>query len=100
MKQVKLWMFAAILTICGMAAFASCTANDDNPAEKQPTIERIVERGKLQVGTTGDYRPLSYREADGNYWGFGIEMAEKIAKRIGVGIEYVQTSYARAVRCA
>ena len=41
------------------------------------------------VGTIGDYRPLSYREADGNYWGFGIEMAEKIAKRIGVGIEFV-----------
>jgi cyclohexadienyl dehydratase len=47
----------------------------------------------LLVGTTGDYRPLSYREAEGNYWGFGIEMAEKIAERIGVGIEYVQTSW-------
>ena len=47
----------------------------------------------LLVGTTGDYRPLSYREADGNYWGFGIEMAEKIAKHIGVGIEFVQTSW-------
>ena len=59
----------------------------------QPTVTRIQERGKLLVGTTGDYRPLSYREADGDYWGFGIEMAEKIAERIGVGIEYVQTSW-------
>jgi len=59
----------------------------------QPTVTRIQERGKLLVGTTGDYRPLSYREADGNYWGFGIEMAEKIAERIGVGIEFVQTSW-------
>ena len=92
MKQTKLWMMAAIL-VCGTAAFASCTANDDNPAEKQPTIERIVERDKLLVGTTGDYRPLSYREGDGNYWGFGIEMAEKIARRIGVDIEFVQTSW-------
>ena len=90
---MKLWVFATILTICGTAAFASCTSNDDNPAEKQPTIERIVERGKLLVGSTGDYRPLSYREADGNYWGFGIEMAEKIAGRIGVGITFVHTSW-------
>ena len=59
----------------------------------QTTVTRIQERGKLLVGTTGDYRPLSYREADGNYWGFGIEMAEKIAERIGVGIEFVQTSW-------
>ena len=76
----KLWMQAAILAICGVAAFASCTANDDYPAGKQPTIERIMERGTLLVGTTGDYRPLSYREADSNYWCFGIEMAEKIAE--------------------
>ena len=93
MKRTRLWLIALILTICGTAAFASCTANDDNPSEKQPTIERIQERGKLLVGTTGDYRPLSYREADGNYWGFGIEMAKKIAERIGVGIEFVQTSW-------
>ena len=93
MKQTKLWMIAVILTICGTAAFASCTANDDNPAEKQPTVARIQERGKLLVGTTGDYRPLSYREADGNYWGFGIEMAEKIANRLGVSIEFVHTSW-------
>ena len=59
----------------------------------KPTITRIQERGKLLVGTTGDYRPLSYREADGNYWGFGIEVAQKIAERIGVGIEFVPTSW-------
>ena len=93
MMRKKLWMLAAILAICGTVTFASCTANNDNPAKKQPTIERIVERGKLLVGTTGDYRPLSYREADGNYWGFGIEMAEKIAERLGVSIEFVQTSW-------
>ena len=93
MKQTKLWMIAVILTICGTAAFASCVGNDDNPSEKQPTVARIQERGKLLVGTTGDYRPLSYREADGNYWGFGIEMAEKIANRLGVSIEFVHTSW-------
>ena len=93
MNKTKLWLFAAILTIYGTSAFASCTANDDNLSERQSTIERIVDRGTLLVGTTGDYRPLSYREADGNYWGFGIEMAEKIAERIGVGIDYVQTSW-------
>ena len=57
----------------------------DSPANCHPH-----ERGTLLVGTTGDYRPLSYREADGNYWGFGIEMAEKIAERIG-GITITDT---------
>ena len=93
-KKNQIWVMAAILTIfCGSAAFASCTANEDNPTEKQPAITRIQERGTLLVGTTGDYRPLSYKEADGNYWGFGIEVAEQIAGRLGVGIAFVQTSW-------
>ena len=56
-------------------------------------VAQIAERGTLLVGTTGDYRPLSYREADGNYWGFGIEVAGKIAERLGVSIEFVQPSW-------
>lgn len=86
----KLWMLAAIL-LCGIISFASCSANKDNATG--PTIVRIQERGTLQVGTTGDYRPLSYREADGNYWGFGIEVAGEIARRLGVNIQYVPTSW-------
>lgn len=56
-------------------------------------VAEVVERGTLLVGTTGDYRPLSYRESDGTYWGFGIEVAGKIAERLGVGIQFVPTSW-------
>lgn len=88
-----------------MSVFASC-AKDDSPANHNEVTEiadketplagkvgQIVERGTLLVGTTGDYRPLSYLESDGNYWGFGIEMAEKIAEQLGVDIAFVQTSW-------
>ena len=94
-KKTWIWMLAAIFCICGACITTCCTSSDDNPVVEiqQPIVQRITERGKLLVGTTGDYRPLSYREADGNYWGFGIEMAEKIAERIGVGIEFIQTSW-------
>ena len=59
-----------------------------------PTIGRIQERGTLLVGTTGDYRPLSYREPEtGAYWGFGIDVAGVIADKLGVSISYVPTSW-------
>ena len=56
-------------------------------------VAEIVERGTILIGTTGDYRPLSFCEADGTYWGFGIEMANEIAKRIGVSVEFRKTSW-------
>jgi len=56
-------------------------------------VADIVERGTILIGTTGDYRPLSFCEEDGTYWGFGIEVAKEIAKRMGVGVEFRKTSW-------
>ena len=68
-KKTWIWVLATILCICGASITTCCSQCDDNTIVEspQPTIQRIKERGKLLVGTTGDYRPLSYREADGNY---------------------------------
>ena len=56
-------------------------------------VAEIVERGTLLVGTTGDYRPLSFCETDGTYWGFGIEIAKEIARYLGVETSFVKTSW-------
>ena len=57
-------------------------------------VAEIEERGTVIFGTTGDYRPLSFCEPEtGEYWGFGIEMAQEIADRLGVGWEFVKTSW-------
>ena len=45
-------------------------------------VAEILERDTIFYGTTGDYRPLSFCEPDGTYWGFGIEVANEIAKRL------------------
>jgi len=57
------------------------------------TVQRIQERGTLLVGTTGDYRPLSYRDSCGGYHGLCLEVAELIAARLGVETDFVPTSW-------
>ena len=57
-------------------------------------VAEIEERGKIQFGTTGDYRPLSFLEPEtGEYWGFGIELAKVMATKLGVDIAFVKTSW-------
>ena len=92
---VAIVLVVAIALLSGTVSFCSCSANEDNATEivNQPTISRIQERGTLLVGTTGDYRPLSFREDDGTYWGFGIEVAGEIVRRLGVGLQFVPTSW-------
>ena len=93
MRRIALLFLTAVL-FGSTISFASCAANEDNTiVVNQPTVTRIQKRGTILIGTTGDYRPLSFRETDGTYWGFGIEVAGEIAKRLGVDIQFVPTSW-------
>lgn len=57
-------------------------------------LDEIVARGMLRVGTTGDYKPFSYR-ANGvsPFIGLDIELGGQLAKALGVGLELVPTSW-------
>lgn len=93
LNKIKIWLLAVLLALAGTTALAACSDKEDTLAGR-PTVERIEQRGKLLVGTTGDYRPLSFREPEtGLYWGFAIELAEAVAKRMGVAVEFVPTSW-------
>ncbi len=60
----------------------------------QTKLDEIRERGVLKVGTAGDYQPMSYLDPEtGSYVGFDAELAEDLADTLGVGIEYVETSW-------
>ena len=91
-------LLTVILTLWSSTALASCSNNDtlteqDSIAPVNRKVAEIVERGTLLVGTTGDYRPLSFCEPDGTYWGFGIEIAKEIARYLGVETSFVKTSW-------
>ena len=58
------------------------------------SLEEIQSSGKLLVGTTGDYKPMSYlNKQTGRYEGFDAEMASSLAKKLGVALVYVPTTW-------
>lgn len=92
MRRHLITIIAALLL--GLASSLLTTGcRRGGESECQPTIGRIMERGVLLAGTTGDYHPLTFLEPDGSYTGFGIEVAEAIAADLGVGIRFVPTSW-------
>lgn len=57
-------------------------------------VQEIKNRGYIIIGTTGDYRPMSYYNPEKRvYEGFDIALAEDLAKSLGVKIKYVPTSW-------
>ena len=84
------------IALCLAIAMAGCVAphGGSDGLMGRPAITRIEARGRLLVGSTGDYRPLTWRDpATGSWEGFGVEVAERIAAELGVKAEFVQTSW-------
>ena len=93
MKNLRL-SFDFILV--ALFLIASCSSNQlqkRNFIGGVSTIEQIRKEGVLKVGTTGDYRPFTYRSDAGVYTGLDIWLAQDLAKRLGVKVEFVQTTW-------
>ena len=92
-ETIKYWGITLLFTLCCSTVFSACSNDNETDPPLDGKVAEIKERGTLFVGTTGDYRPLSFCEDDGTYWGFGIEVAKEIAKRLGVQTAFVKTSW-------
>lgn len=87
----KIFQTTWLYTLVMMIGLLSC--NSDTTTDK-PTIDEIQQRGTLLVGSTGDYRPLSYLDpTTEQYWGYDVELAEIIAKSLNVKVQYLPTSW-------
>ena len=88
--------FKPLIAVCLLLLAGGCVSPrpQEGARPASPAIARIEARGVLLVGSTGDYRPLTWRDPETGRWeGFGIEVAERIAARLGVRAEFVQTSW-------
>jgi len=62
--------------------------------QENDTLKRVLDSGILRVGTTGDYLPFSvFDEDDVQYRGIDIELANALAKSLGVEVQWVHTSW-------
>ena len=79
------------LILAAAAAFLTAQAT----ARAAAVLDAIHARGTLLVGTTGDYKPFSFRNPDGSYQGADVVMAGRLAQRLGVRLQFVQTSWGK-----
>ena len=57
-------------------------------------LDDILARGVLRVGSTGDYKPFSYRIGTGDFIGLDIALAADLARSLGVKLQVVPTTWA------
>jgi len=80
LKKILL-ILVCFLLIAGVSAQAQ---------NGQSTLDQVRENGVVRVGIRFDNPPLSYIDDDGAWVGFDVDLANEIAKRLGVEIEQVK----------
>lgn len=96
----RILLVTAIITIMALvftgcsAAKQTTTANEPAAEAKQENLlEKIKAEGVIKVGTEGTYAPYTFHDKDGKLTGFDVEIAEEIAKRLGVKAEFIETKW-------
>ena len=76
-------------------ATGSCApvALAETAAPPTSRLDDILARGTLRVGSTGDYKPFSYRTANGGFIGLDIALAGDLAASLGVKLQVVPTTW-------
>lgn len=100
---VKLATLAAatLLMVSGLAACSG--GSEDSVSESKAsfrTLDEIKESGKVVIGVFSDKAPFGYVDENGEYQGYDVYFAERIAEDLGVEVEYVSTDPASRVEYA
>jgi len=96
---VSILVFALIISLGGFLAGCKSqkeekakAAEATQPAKTGGLIDTIVRRGVMKVGI-GIFVPWAFKDKDGNLVGFEIDVAKKLAKDMGVKVEFVPTDW-------
>ena len=106
-KKIAALSLSAVLAVGALTACSgsgSDTANGSNAGEKNNatyrTVDEIKQSGKVIIGVFSDKAPFGYVDENGSYQGYDVYFAERIAKDLGVEVEYVSTDPASRVEYA
>ena len=88
--SVVVLLFALLLSACTNTA---TTPEGNGSAEAANLLEEVRQRGRLLISTDSNYAPQSFKNPDGSWEGFDIDVATEVARRIGVEAEFLDIDF-------
>ena len=86
-----LYLLAAALMLC-ITSVSAHSATVQQDIAQASVIEQILKRGVLKVGMD-TFQPWAMKDKNGNFIGFEIDVARRLADDMGVKVEFVPTAW-------
>ena len=91
-KKHSILLFVAVICLFLLAA-CHLTHGYANAAKAQPSlIDKVLDRGVLRVGFSS-FVPWAMQDKDGEFIGFEVDVARRLAKDLGVELQLVPTRW-------
>lgn len=74
------------------AGTGNATTGSGNAASGD-SLAAIKSAGEITIGTEGTYAPFTFHDKSGKLTGFDVDVAEEVAKRIGVKAKFMETKW-------
>lgn len=86
MKRIRLLLAATAITLFAIM-LAGCSE------EKQDSLTRVNEAGEISFAMSGGYPPFNFYDDNNELVGFDVDVANEVAKRLGVKPKPVTTEW-------
>lgn len=86
----SLLILTTVITGC---ASSKKSGDSANKTKANNLLAEIKTAGKIRIGTEGTYAPYTFHDSTGKLTGFDVDVAEAIAKKIGVKTEFIETKW-------
>lgn len=91
MKKMKKIAAVVMTAVMAAAIFAGCSTNQTTTTTS--SVDAIKKAGVLKIGMDAGYAPFEFVDKDNNTVGFDVDLGKKIAEKLGVKAEFVNTSF-------
>lgn len=110
MKNLKIKKLLAVavagiltvgLVVCGSSnsdsAKSDTASGSDAASGSYRTLDEIKEDGTINIGVFSDKNPFGYVDENGEYQGYDVYFANRLAKDLGVKVNFVSTEAANRI---
>lgn len=90
-------IIAIALTFALTFALCACGGSKKEEGPVYRTLDEIKQSGVINIGVFSDKNPFGYVDENGEYQGYDVYFAQRIAEDLGVKLNYVSTEAANRI---
>lgn len=92
-------LFIALLSFAFVIGLTACSSSSDESSSNEVyrTLDEIKEAGTINIGVFSDKNPFGYVDENGEYQGYDVYFANRLAEDLGVEVNFVSTEAANRI---